>query len=161
VADVRAAINNHAGLIWAIADVLRGDYKRIEYQKVILPLVLLRRLDCVLEPTKEHVLKRAAAVTSDAVRDVILRQLTGVEAYNTSPLTLHGILAYPPQVADHLRSWIAAFDTDTRDVIEKFDFDAQIGRLDRAKLLYLVLSKGRRGGPPPRHGQQPRDGLPL
>jgi type I restriction-modification system DNA methylase subunit len=50
--------NNHAGLIWTIADLLRGDYERAEYQKVILPLVLLRRLDCVLEPTKSQVLAR-------------------------------------------------------------------------------------------------------
>ena len=135
MAEVRAAINNHAGLIWAIADLLRGDYKRAEYQKVILPLVLLRRLDCVLEPTKARVLKRAASVTSDVARDVILRTVTGVEAYNTSPLTLHRILADPPQVAGNLRAWIAAFDPDTRDVIEKFDFDAQVGRLDVGGLI--------------------------
>ncbi len=141
MAEVRAAINNHAGLIWAIADLLRGDYKRAEYQKVILPLVLLRRLDCVLEPTKDKVLARAKTIESENARNVVLKTLTGVEAYNTSPLTLHRILADPPQVAGNLRAWIAAFDPETRDVIEKFDFDAQIGRLDRAKLLYLVLSK--------------------
>ena len=141
MAEVRAAINNHAGLIWAIADLLRGDYKRAEYQKVILPLVLLRRLDCVLKPTKPQVLARAKAIENENARNVVLKTLTGVEAYNTSPLTLHRILADPPQVAGNLRAWIAAFDPDTRDVIEKFDFDAQIGRLDRAKLLYLVLSK--------------------
>jgi hypothetical protein len=67
--------------------------------------------------------------------------VTGIEAYNTSRLNLRAILADPSQVAGNLRAWIAAFDADTRDVIEKFDFDAQIGRLDRAKLLYLVLSK--------------------
>ena len=141
MAEVRAAINNHAGLIWAIADLLRGDYKRAEYQKVILPLVLLRRLDCVLEPTKEQVLARAKTIESENARNVVLKTITGVEAYNTSPLTLHRILADPPQVAGNLRAWIARFDPETRDVIEKFDFDAQIGRLDRAKLLYLVLSK--------------------
>jgi type I restriction enzyme M protein len=142
VTEARASINNHAGLIWAIADLLRGDYKRAEYQKVILPLVLLRRLDCVLEPTKDKVLARAGALTG-AVQNVdpILKGLTGVEAYNASPLTLHRILADPNNVAGNLRSWIAHFDPDTRDVIEKFDFDAQVGRLDRAKLLYLVLSK--------------------
>jgi type I restriction-modification system DNA methylase subunit len=139
--EARAAINNHAGLIWAIADLLRGDYKRAEYQKVILPLVLLRRLDCVLEPTKPQVLARAKALESENARNVVLKTITGVEAYNTSPLTLHRILADPPQVAGNLRAWIAKFDPETRDVIEKFDFDAQIGRLDRAKLLYLVLSK--------------------
>ena len=141
MAEVRAAINNHAGLIWAIADLLRGDYKRAEYQKVILPLVLLRRLDCVLEPTKEQVLARARTIESENARNVVLKTITGVEAYNTSPLTLRRILADPPQVAGNLRAWIAAFDPETRDVIEKFDFDSQIGRLDRAKLLYLVLSK--------------------
>jgi type I restriction enzyme M protein len=141
VAEVRAAINNHAGLIWAIADLLRGDYKRAEYQKVILPLVLLRRLDCVLEPTKDKVLARAKTIESENARNVVLKTITGVEAYNTTPLTLHRILADPPQVAGNLRAWIAKFDPETRDVIEKFDFDAQIGRLDRAKLLYLVLSK--------------------
>ena len=141
MAEVRAAINNHAGLIWAIADLLRGDYKRAEYQKVILPLVLLRRLDCVLEPTKQQVLARAKAIESENARNVVLKTITGVEAFNTSPLTLHRILADPPQVAGNLRAWIAQFDPETRDVIEKFDFDAQIGRLDRAKLLYLVLSK--------------------
>ena len=140
-ATARSGPNNHAGLIWVIADLLRGDYKRAEYQKVILPLVLLRRLDCVLEPTKQKVLSRAKAIESENARNVVLKTLTGVEAYNTSPLTLHRILADPPQVAGNLRAWIAAFDPDTRDVIEKFDFDAQIGRLDRAKLLYLVLSK--------------------
>ena len=139
--ETRAAINNHAGLIWAIADLLRGDYKRAEYQKVILPLVLLRRLDCVLEPTKDQVLSRAKTLEGENARNVVLKTITGVEAYNTSPLTLRRILADPPQVAGNLRAWIAQFDPDTRDVIEKFDFDAQIGRLDRAKLLYLVLSK--------------------
>jgi type I restriction enzyme M protein len=137
-----AAPNNHAGLIWAIADLLRGDYKQSEYGRVILPLVLLRRLDCVLEPTKPQVLARAKSLAGTVQNvDPILKTVTGIEAYNTSPLTLRRILADPGQVAGNLRAWIAAFDADTRDVIEKFDFDAQIGRLDRAKLLYLVLSK--------------------
>ena len=139
-ATTHAAPTNHAGLIWAIADLLRGDYKRSEYGRVILPLVLLRRLDCVLEPTKAQVLARAKTLTVQTVGPV-LKTVTGVEAYNTSRLNLRAVLADPGQVAGNLRAWIAAFDADTRDVIEKFDFDAQLGRLDRAKLLYLVLSK--------------------
>ena len=137
-----ARTNNHAGLIWAIADLLRGDYKPYEYGKAILPLVVLRRLDCVLEPTKDQVRSRLAALDGrvDNVGPV-LQAITGIEVYNTSPLTLRKILADPAQVAGNLRAWIAAFDPETRDVIEKFDFDAQIGRLDRAQLLYLVLSK--------------------
>jgi type I restriction enzyme M protein len=140
---VEARINNHAGLIWSIADLLRGDYKPAEYQKVVLPMVLLRRLDCVLEPTKPDVLKRLASLKSKNIENVhdVLRQVSGTQAYNTSPLSLKGVLADPTQVAGNLRAWIARFDPDTRDVIEKFDFDAQIGRLDRAKLLYHVLSR--------------------
>ena len=71
----------------------------------------------------------------------MLQSITGIEVYNTSPLTLKKILGDPTQVAGNLRAWIAHFDAETRDVIEKFDFDAQIGRLDRAKLLYLVLAR--------------------
>ena len=139
---VEARINNHAGLIWSIADLLRGDYKQSEYQRVILPLIVLRRLDCVLEPSKKQVLDRLTALQGK-VENVgpVLQAITGIEVYNTSRLTLRGILADPAQVAGNLRAWIAAFDPETRDVIEKFDFNAQIGRLDRSRLLYLVLSK--------------------
>jgi type I restriction enzyme M protein len=140
LAEAGTPINNHAGLIWSIADLLRGDYKQSEYGRVILPLVVLRRLDCVLEPTKDQVLKRLETAHIENV-GLLLRTVTGLGVYNTSRLTLKTILADPAQVAGNLRAWIAAFDPDTRDVIEKFDFDAQIGRLDRAKLLYLVLSK--------------------
>jgi type I restriction enzyme M protein len=140
LAIVANTINNHAGLIWAIADLLRGDYKQSEYGRVILPLVVLRRLDCVLEPTKAQVIDRVAKASVQNLVPV-LKPITGLDVYNTSPLTLNKILADPNQVAGNLQAWIAAFDPETRDVIEKFDFDAQIGRLDRAKLLYLVLAR--------------------
>ena len=75
--DARAAINNHAGLIWSIADLLRGDYKQSEYGRVVLPLVVLRRLDCVLEPTKAQVLKRLESTSVENVgvlhRDDVVR----------------------------------------------------------------------------------------
>ena len=138
--EARATINNHAGLIWSIADLLRGDYKQSEYGRVVLPLVVLRRLDCVLEPTKAQVLWRLETAGVENV-GVLLKAFTGLDVYNTSRLTLRTILADPAQVAGNLRAWIAAFDPDTRDVIEKFDFDAQVGRLDRAKILYQVVSR--------------------
>jgi type I restriction enzyme M protein len=140
VTEPQRAINNHASLIWSIADLLRGDYKQSEYGRVILPLVVLRRLDCVLEPTKDQVLKRLASANVENV-GLLLRAVTGLDVYNTSRLTLRTILADPAQVAGNLRAWIATFDPDTRDVIEKFDFDAQVGRLDRAKLLYQVVAR--------------------
>jgi type I restriction enzyme M protein len=136
------APQNHAGLIWAIADLLRGDYKQSEYGRAILPLVVLRRLDCVLEPTKPQVLTKLAALRGKLENvGPVFQAITGIEVYNTSRLTLKDILSDPAQVAGNLRAWIASFDPETRDIIEKFDFDAQIGRLDRAKILYLVLSK--------------------
>jgi len=139
---IAARINNHAGLIWAIADLLRGDYKQSEYGRVILPLVVLRRLDCVLEPSKAQVLARLEQLRGKLENvGPVLQPITGIDVYNTSPLTLKRVLADPNQVAGNLRAWIAAFDPETRDVIEKFDFDAQIGRLDRAGLLYLVLAR--------------------
>ena len=56
-------INNHAAFIWSVAELLRGDYKQSEYGRVILPLTVIRRLDCVLEPTKDKVLARAKTLT--------------------------------------------------------------------------------------------------
>jgi hypothetical protein len=158
LAEARATANaatNHAGLIWAIADLLRGDYKQSEYGRVILPVVLLRRLDCVLEPTKAQVLARVKTLTVQTVGPV-LKTVTGIEAYNTSRLNLRAILADPSQVAGNLRAWIAAFDVDTRDVIEKFDFDAQIGRLDRLHMPAARLIIGTTSHKVCRGGRHPK-----
>jgi type I restriction enzyme M protein len=131
-------IKNHAAFIWSVADLLRGDYKQSEYGKVILPLTVIRRLDCVLEPTKATVL---AVYDKYGDRDQLLRAAAENQFYNTSPLTLARVLADPPNVADQLSAYIAAFSPTARDVIDKFDFHTQIARLNRANLLYLVLGK--------------------
>jgi len=96
VTESRATVNNHAGLIWAMADLLRGDYKQSEYGRVILPLVVLRRLDCVLEPTKPQVLSRLEALRG-RLENVgpVLQAITGIEVHNTSRLTLKSVLADP------------------------------------------------------------------
>src|SRR5229473_2700626 len=84
-----ATIKNHAAFIWSVADLLRGDYKQSEYGKVILPLTVLRRLDCVLEPTKAAVLDRAERLRGKVENvDPLLRAAAGDQQfYNTSPLT--------------------------------------------------------------------------
>jgi type I restriction enzyme M protein len=135
-------IRNHAGFIWSVADKLRGVYKQSEYGRVILPLVVLRRLDCVLEPTKADVLARHAALKG-RVENVapVLESVAGEQFYNTSPLDFRRLLDDPANVAGNLRSYIAGFSPAARDVIEKFGFDAQITRLERANLLYLVVSQ--------------------
>src|SRR3989440_12554416 len=93
-----AAIKNHAAFIWPVVDLLRGDYKQSEYGKVILPLTVLRRLDCVLEPTKAAVLERAKKLTVDNVEPVLCA-VSGEQFFNTSPLDFRRLLDDPRQIA--------------------------------------------------------------
>ena len=136
------ATNNHGTFIWAVADLLRGVYKQSEYGRVILPLTVLRRLDCVLEPTKGKVLQRAAdlPVTLEN-RAPVLEHAAGQSFYNTSKHTFTTLLADPDNAAGNLRNYIAGFSESARDIIDKFNFDAQITRLTDHNLLYLVVSK--------------------
>ena len=135
-------IRNHAAFIWSVADLLRGDYKQSEYGRVILPLTVIRRLDCVLEPTKQAVLDKAEALRGRVDNpEPVLCAIAGEQFYNTSPLTFARLLDDPGQVAGNLRAYIAGFSPGAREVIDKFDFDVQITKLDRANLLYLVVSK--------------------
>ncbi|MDE0368566.1 MAG: class I SAM-dependent DNA methyltransferase [bacterium] len=135
-------INNHEAFVWSVADLLRGVYKQSEYGRVILPLTVLRRLDCVLEPTKDKVLERAAKLPTDLEnRAPILMHAAGESFYNTSKHTFKTLLADPDNVAPNLRNYIAGFSESARDIIDKFNFDTQIDRLDQHNLLYLVVSR--------------------
>ena len=135
-------IQNHAAFIWSVADLLRGDYKQSEYGKVILPLTVLRRLDCVLEPTKQAVLDRHAQLGGKVENlEPVLQRTSGEQFYNTSKYDFGKLLAAPDDLADNLRHYIASFSSGARDVLDKFDFDTQITRLARSNLLYLVVSK--------------------
>lgn len=137
-----ATIKNHATFIWAVADLLRGDYKQSEYGKVILPLTVLRRLDCVLEPTKGAVLDRAEKLRGRVENiEPVLCAVSGEQFYNISPLDFRRLLDDPGQIAGNLRAYIAGFSPAAREIIDKFEFDVQITRLDRANLLYLVISR--------------------
>jgi type I restriction enzyme M protein len=135
-------IRNHAAFIWSVADKLRGVYKQSEYGRVILPLVVLRRLDCVLEPTKADVLARHEALKGRVENvEPVLCAVSGEQFYNVSPLDFRRLLGDPANVAGNLRSYIAGFSRAARDIIEKFGFDAQITRLADKNLLYLVVSQ--------------------
>ena len=101
-------IRNHAAFIWSVADLLRGDYKQSEYGRVILPLTVLRRLDCVLEPTKQQVLDRAAMMTGRAQNlEPILCRASGQDFYNTSKLDFGRLLDAPDDLADNLRHYLS------------------------------------------------------
>ncbi len=142
--------------IWAVADLLRGDYKQSEYGKVILPLTVLRRLDCVLEPTKSKVLDKAKALPAKAdetMRDMMLCQTAGQTFYNLSRFTfqqtaavsakgLASLLGDQEQIAANLKNYVAGFSPNAREIfLDKFKFGEQIDRLDEGNLLFLVVGK--------------------
>ncbi len=136
------SIKNHAAFIWSVADLLRGDYKQSEYGRVVLPLTVLRRLDCVLEPTKGKVLATAERLQGKVANvEPVLCQASGEQFFNTSPLDLRRLLDDPATIGDNLRAYIAGFSVSARDIIEHFDFDTHIDRLDRSNLLYAVVGK--------------------
>jgi type I restriction enzyme M protein len=135
--------SGRVAFIWSIADLLRGDYRQSEYGKVILPLTVLRRLDCVLEPTKEQVSSALAenAQLPERGLDRLLRRVSGEAYYNTSPLTFTRLLDDSQNVAANLRTYIDSFSPGAAEVMARFAFDEQITRLDNAGLLYLVVSR--------------------
>jgi type I restriction enzyme M protein len=130
------------GFIWSVADLLRGDYKQSEYGRVILPLTVIRRLDCVLADTKDAVIARneqLAGKVSDP--DAALQAVAGREFYNTSPLTFRQLVADPSNVAVGLREYLRSFSPGAKETLERFRFEDQITRLEDAGLLYQVVGK--------------------
>ena len=136
------ADTNLSALIWSVADLLRGDFKQSEYGKVILPFTVLRRLDCILAPTKpavlaEHAKRKAAGLDPDA----FCKNVAGHDFYNSSPLDLKKLLGDQDHIGENLRAYVQGFSSAVRDIFEQFDFDTQVDRLTKAKLLYLVTEK--------------------
>ena len=133
---------NLSAFIWSVADLLRGDYKQSEYGKVILPFTVLRRLDCVLEPTKAAVLSELAKRTQAKINpEPFLLRKAGQLFYNTSDLDLKRLMGDQDHIAENLRSYLQAFSPAVRDIFEHFEFHAQIDRLAKAGLLYQVTEK--------------------
>jgi type I restriction enzyme M protein len=130
------------GFIWGVADLIRDTFKRGKYQDVILPLTVLRRLDCVLAPTKPKVLATRAKLKGKLENlDPQLRKASGFAFYNTSLYDFEKLLADAPNLAPNLRNYITGFSPNMREVIEKFDFDNTISKLKEADLLFKVLER--------------------
>ena len=127
--------------VWRVADKLRGHFKPHEYGSVILPLLVMRRLDAVLEPTKAAVLAKATELESSGISrvDPILKRVAGQQFYNVSPLTFTALLADDKNVASSLRAYINGFSPGAVEVLEEYRFDDKITRLDKAGILYQVL----------------------
>lgn len=130
-----------ASFIWSICNLLRGPYKRNEYRKVILPLTVLRRFDCLLAPTKARVLKEHAAIKTkpESVVRSLLAKVTGRPFYNLSKLDFGKLLDDPNQLAPNLNGYIKGFSKNVRDIMERFAFDQQIARMAEKNLLYEVI----------------------
>ena len=136
---------NHSQIVsflWGVADLIRDTFKRGKYQDVILPLTVLRRLDCVLAPTKARVMDVQAQYRGKLDNpERLLRRASGYAFYNTSRYDFGKLLADAPDIAKNLRAYIAGFSPNMREVLEKFDFDNTISKLDESGLLFQVMQR--------------------
>ncbi len=139
--------NHHelANFIWQIADLLRGPYRPPQYERVMLPMTVLRRFDCVLAPTKEKVLreyeKRKGGKLNDQALDKFLSKAAGQRFHNHSPLTFEKLKGDPDNIDKHLASYINGFSANVRRIFDYFEFTNEIEKMREANILYLVVSK--------------------
>lgn len=131
-----------ASFIWSVADLLRGDFKQSEYGRVILPFTVLRRLDCVLEPTKSAVLAELSAKTAIGINpEPFLLRTAKQGFYNTDPLDLGKLMGDQDNIRANLVRYVEGFSPAVRDIFEQFEFHAQIDRLAKSGLLYQVAER--------------------
>ncbi len=139
-------INNFSekvSFIWSVADLLRGPYRPNQYKDVMLPMTVLRRLDCVLEPTKDKVLAKQKALSGGKVKNIdpILCRVTGIPFYNTSRYTFEKLKGDPNNISANLTNYIKGFSTRAHEIINHFGFEEHIAKLDKADRLFLVVSR--------------------
>lgn len=144
--------NQMASTIWSVADLLRGSYKQSEYGRVILPFTLLRRVECILEPTRQRVADEHARISKlnqEARRkkepeiqpDIFLSKAAGYKFYNITPFTLESLIGDPTNIRHNLSAYINGFSENCRDIFDRFSFNSQINRLDGAGLLLPVVRR--------------------
>ncbi len=137
-----ANVNEKANLIWAIADKLTGVYKPHEYGKVILPLTVIRRFDCILSKTKQIVLEKHNSMAADMpMRDNFLKKASGYEFYNTSKYTFETLLDDSSNIEANFRNYLNGFSENVRQIIDKFKFDQEIQTMADKNLLYIVIQE--------------------
>lgn len=130
-----------AAFIWSVADLLRGDFRQSQYGRIILPFTLLRRLECVLESSKEAVLSAAREHQTKpyAVREQLLLRASGQSFFNASPLSLQTLSN--TQTSDDLLSYVRSFSSDAREIFEHFEFENFVQQLSANDLLYQVVKE--------------------
>src|SRR3989338_10767985 len=137
----RAAKN--ANFIWSIAELLMGDYKQADYGKVVLPLTVLRRLDCVLEPTKQKVLDYLPKIKGKNIQNIdpVLNKIAGLTFHNKSKFDFEKMKADHDNIAPNLKNFINGFSNNAREIIDYFGFEEHINRLDESDLLYQIIQR--------------------
>jgi type I restriction enzyme M protein len=134
-----------ANFIWSVADLLRGTYRPNQYKDVMLPLVVLRRLDCVLEPTKAKVLEEyktlKAAKQGQGLIDAKLVRIAGLPFYNTSKFNFEKLKGDPTNIAANLVNYMKGFSDKARTVLDSFRFEEHIAKLDKSDRLFMIVSK--------------------
>jgi len=131
-----------AAFIWSVADLLRGDYKQSDYGKVILPFTLLRRLECVLEPTRDAVLSEYEARKNLGIPlEVFLTKKSNQSFYNTSKFSLSTLMGDATNLRHNLETYIADFSPNAREIFERYKFTEQLAYLDESNLLYKIVEK--------------------
>jgi type I restriction enzyme M protein len=130
---------NLSSFIWSVADLLRGKYKPHEYGRVILPFTVLRRMDCVLEPTKQAVLKESAKrpASTTSVNPFLVRASRST-FYNTSPMDLKAVVGDQDNIALNLGTYLHSFSPNVKDIFDRFEFQAQIDRIPPGKTILSV-----------------------
>jgi type I restriction enzyme M protein len=135
-----------SNFIWQIADLLRGPYRRPQYERVMLPMTVLRRFDCVLAPTKEQVLEKYRHIKNNQnlqgeALDSILNKVSGQRFNNRSELDFERLKSDPNNIDQHLISYIKGFSANIREIFDRFEFETEIERMREANILFLVVSK--------------------
>lgn len=132
-----------SNFIWGVADLLRGPYRPNQYKDVMLPLVVLRRLDCVLKSTKQQVLKEYSKIkdSGSGIIDAKLRRITEVPFYNTSRFDFEKLKGDSEGIASNLVNYMKGFSPKASSIIESFKFEDQIPKLEKANRLFLIVSK--------------------
>ena len=133
----------NSNFIWGVADLLRGPYRPNQYKDVMLPLVVLRRLDCVLESTKKDVLDEYNKIkdSGSGIIDAKLRRITRVPFYNTSQFDFEKLKGDPDGITSNLVNYMMGFSPKASSILESFKFEEQIPKLEKANRLFLVVSK--------------------
>lgn len=133
----------YVSFIWNVADLLRGPYRPNQYGRVILPMTVLRRLDCVLEPSKEKILRKAAELKGqpESLVEKLLQREAKQKFFNTSKYTFERLAADPNGVAANLTRYLKGFSRQAREILDKFGFETEIAKLEERNLLYKIIQK--------------------